>query len=309
LPHIRVMARFLQEYATAVLGQRQRPDNKVFLRAVYRGLLKREPDEAGLDHYGTRLNDGQLTKRGVIRSILDSEEFKQTYGAVIHPLEALHRSRLLLIRECLPPAATILDLGGAAHNHPEGALLTMGYPYQPQQIIIIDLPPDDRIGGPRHAETSREHITASGVHVLYLYRSMADLGDIPDSSVELIVSGESIEHISESDANHVCKEAYRILIPGGSFCLDTPNAALTRLQSPDQMIHPEHQKEYYPGEIRALLERAGLEIADARAVCPMPQSLARRAFDYREMARNVRLSDRPDEGYLFFFRAVKPVQA
>jgi hypothetical protein len=302
------MARFLREYATAVLGKRQRPDNKVFLRAVYRGLLKREPDEAGLDHYLTRLNDGQLTKRGVIRSILDSEEFKQTYGAVIHPLEALHRSRLLLIRECLPPANRILDLGGAAHDHPEGALLAMGYPHRPEQISIVDLPPDDRIGGVNRAERSQEYITPQGTRVMYLYRSMADLNDVADSSVDLIVSGESIEHISESDADHVCQEAYRILTAGGSFCVDTPNAALTRLQSPDEMIHPEHQKEYYPAEIRTKLERAGLEIADARAVCPMPQSLASRVFDYREMARNVRLSSNPEEGYIFFFRAVKPLE-
>jgi SAM-dependent methyltransferase len=308
MAHLRAVARFLGQYAALLAQHRQLPNDDLFLRAAYHSLLKREPDEAGLQHYGSLLRAGSMTKQGVLQSILHSEEFRQVYGCVIHPLEALHRARVLLVQQCLPPADIILDLGGASHDHPEGALLVMGYPHQPQQITIVDLPPDERIGGSRHAEHSQAYVTSQGVRVIYRYRSMADLDDIPDSSVDLIMSGESIEHISESDADHVCSEAYRILRPGGSFCLDTPNAALTRMHSPDALTHPEHQKEYYPHEIRAKLEDAGLRIADARAICPMPESLASRVFDYREMARNVSLSDRPDEGYLFFFRAVKPSQ-
>jgi 2-polyprenyl-3-methyl-5-hydroxy-6-metoxy-1,4-benzoquinol methylase len=135
---------------------------------------------------------------------------------------------------------------------------------------------------------------------------MADLDFLPDGSVEMIVSGESIEHISEAEAEQVCDHAWRVLRPGGSFCLDTPNARLTRLQSPEQFIHPEHQKEYRPDELRAMLERRGFAIADAAAICPMPESLRSGQFDPAEMTRNIGLSDRPDEGYLFFFRAVKP---
>ena len=45
----------------------------------------------------------------------------------------------------MPPAETIIDLGGASHGAHEGALLSMGYPYTPKRITIVDLHPDERI--------------------------------------------------------------------------------------------------------------------------------------------------------------------
>ncbi|HEY3231396.1 MAG TPA: methyltransferase domain-containing protein, partial [Roseiflexaceae bacterium] len=140
----------------------------------------------------------------------------------------------------------------------------------------------------------------------YLYRSMADLAAFKDQSMDLVISGESIEHIEEADADVVCREAYRILKPNGYFCLDTPNAALTRILSPDKLIHPEHKKEYYVHELKDKLERAGFAIVDSKGICPMPESLRSNAFDYGEMIRNIRLSDNPEEGYLFYIKAVKP---
>ncbi len=94
--------------------------------------------------------------------------------------------------------------------------------------------------------------------------------------------------------------------PGGYFCLDTPNAALTRLQSPYRLIHPEHQKEYTFYEMLGMLERAGFEIIGALGICPMPESLKRGLFDFKELTRNVALNERPEEGYLFFLKAIKP---
>lgn len=120
------------------------------------------------------------------------------------------------------------------------------------------------------------------------------------------VSGESIEHITEEEADSVCRAVYRVLRPGGYFCLDTPNAALTRLQSPDKMIHPEHKKEYYVHELRSKLERWGFEIIDVKAICPMPASLQSGVFDYGEAIRNIGLSDNSQEGYLFYLKARKP---
>ena len=135
---------------------------------------------------------------------------------------------------------------------------------------------------------------------------MTDLSWIPDKSVDLVHAGESIEHITEADAWTICMEVFRILRPGGYFCLDTPNAALTRLQSPEHLIHPEHKKEYMVHEIREMLERTGFVILETLGICPMPESLRRGVFDLQELTRNIGLSEKPEEGYLFFFKAVKP---
>lgn len=305
MPHVKVLGQFAGAYAKLLWQEKRLPNHASFLRTAYKTLLKREPDPDGLEHYLDALRTKQLSTVGVLRSLLNSDEFKLVYGAERHPLEALHRSRLMLIQQCVPPADVILDLGGAAHDHPEGALLTMGYPHQPRDIFIVDLPPDDRIGGVKRAEEMQEVVTHNGIRVHYLYHSMADFVSFADASFDLVVSGESIEHISESDANIVCREAYRVLRSGGYFCLDTPNAALTRLQSPDAYIHPEHQKEYYVDEIRAKLLHAGFQIVEAKGVCPMPESLKSGRFDYREMSRNMGLSDYAEAGYVFFLKAQK----
>lgn len=281
-------------------------DHEAFLAAAYEVLLGRALDESGRRHFLAALQRGQISPLAALDSISNSAEFKRRYGMPIRPLDAVHQARMLLFQTRLPAAETIVDLGGAAHNEPRGALLMMGYPHRPRSITILDLPPDDRIGGAEAAEASQELITAEGIAVRYLYRSMADLDPIADGSTDLVVSGESIEHISEAEAEQVCDQAFRILRPGGAFCLDTPNAHLTRIQSPDRLIHPEHQKEYYPAEIRAKLERRGFRIVDAAGICPMPESIRSGVFDFAEMTRNVALSNDPDEGYMFFFKAVKP---
>ena len=55
---------------------------------------------------------------------------------------------------------------------------------------------------------------------------------------DLVYSGQSIEHVTPSDADIVIKEVARVLRPGGWFALDTPNARVTRVQQPD-LIDPD----------------------------------------------------------------------
>ncbi len=281
-------------------------DHERFLQAAYKVLLDRELDESGRQLFLDRMGRGQVGPLEVLDSISNSSEFKRRFDLPIRPLDAVHQARMMLFQTRLPPAEVIVDLGGAAHNEPRGALLMMGYPHRPREITILDLPPADRIGGVDAAEDSQQLVTEEGITVRYLYRSMADLDPIPDNSADLVVSGESIEHISEAEAEQVCDQAFRVLRSGGFFCLDTPNARLTRIQSPDKLIHPEHQKEYYPAEIRAKLEQRGFRIVDAAGICPMPESIRSGVFSFAEMTSNIALSDDPELGYMFYFKALKP---
>jgi SAM-dependent methyltransferase len=306
MAHLRVYGRFVYEYGRQAIRARRWGDATLFVQTAYSIFLKRAADIDGLNYYLQELESGRMTRAGVLRSMIDSKEYQEIYGLRIGTLEALHQARAIVFRELLPPAQIVVDLGGAAHDHPEGALLFLGYPYRPREIYIVDLPPDDRLGGTTGAEAVQQVTTSDGVRVHYIYSSMSELAVFEDRSADLVISGESIEHIPEVEADVVCREVYRILQPGGFFCLDTPNAALTRILSPDKLIHPEHQKEYYVQELESKLRRAGFEIADRKGVCPMPNSLRSREFDYGEMIRNIRLSDNPEEGYVFFIKAVKP---
>lgn len=299
-----ILIRLLFEIGRLALWARRWPDNRLFVRALYRVCLKREPDSDGLDYYLLALQRKTMRRRDVLRSILESNEFKTVHHLPIHPLNALHQARMMVVRQQLPPANIIVDLGGASEGHPEGALLAMGYPHRPYRLIIVDLPPDQRMS--KRSENIQRLVTPDGIEVYYHYGSMTDLSFIPDESVDLVWAGQSIEHVTEEEAVTVCQEVFRVLKPGGHFCLDTPNAALTRLQFPDNLIHLEHKKEYTVDEMRALLQRCGFEVIKAMGICPLRESLQKGIFMEEEIVRNICLSENPEEGYLFYLQAVKP---
>lgn len=301
---IRLFGRSLRERRLLFLEHR-RPDDRVFLRASYRAYLKRDPDETGLRYYLQALQAKTMDRQGVLRSITESAEYKILHGERVGDELALHQARIQLVQTCLPPAEVIVDLGGAAQGVPEGYLLAMGYRYKPREIIIVDLPASERYLASDEAQPLQEFVTVDGVHIRYIYSSMADLSAIPSGSADLVWSGQSIEHVSEEDGDAVCREARRVLKPGGFFCLDTPNAALTRLQSPDGFLHPEHKKEYLVAELIAKLEQRGFGVIEAKGICPMPKSIKQGVFSRDELLSNMKLSDEPEESYLFFLKAQK----
>jgi len=283
-----------------------------FLQAVYRGCLRREPDPEGLRNYLKLLESNALGWEGVLESVLSSEEFLLQYehrSLSVRAMHSLHRARMILFRECLPAAGVVVDLGGASTQDPEGALFALGYPHAPKELVIVDLPPDQRVVRPGTAEPRGTLRASRGTWVRYLYGPMSDLHTIADASVDLVVSGQSIEHVTEEEADRVCGEAFRVLKPGGHFCLDTPNARVTRIQSPGSLIHPEHKKEYLVSELKDKLVRHGFRLAASKGVCPMPGTVASQLFDFGEMARNCALSDDVGNCYLFFLDVLKPAAA
>ncbi|MBA3532463.1 MAG: methyltransferase domain-containing protein [Ardenticatenales bacterium] len=304
MAHLMIISRVVGEYVRQAVTTGRGLDNKLFVETAYRVLFKREPDAEGVGLLTQKLESKEMNKVNVLGVLLKSEEFHVVQGLPIHPLEALHSSRVTLIQKHLPEAKIIVDLGGGSTLHPEGALLGLGYPHHPTEVTIIDLPPEERMLS--SADTSDTYVTEAGIRVRYLYRSMTDLSAIADESVDMVFSGESIEHITEEDGEIVCREAYRVLKSGGYFCLDTPNAALTRIQSPKEFIHPEHKVEYRIPELREKLERWGFTIAEEKGLCQMPNSFKSGVFDSREMSLQRGIFDSAEMCYLFYLKAIKP---
>lgn len=311
-PTRRTLWRFRLALAGALAAawwRRQGIDSAALVEIVYRTYLGREPDPGGRQHYKELLSQGEIGLRGLVTDIERSEEFQVLGWLRLNrtPPDRLHAARLTLIREHLPPANRIIDLGGMSHQGPEGALLIMGYPHAPEEIIIVDLPADKR-----HADWTPddpESATFGTTNVCYLYRSMSDLGGIADGTIDLVFSGESIEHVTPAEAEATVREAHRVLRAGGRFCLDTPNRALTRLLSPDALTHDEHQKEYYLEEITGLLKENGFEIEKTLAICPMPLSVARGVFLWQEMVTGPDIGPNAADGYLFYVQGRKPDDA
>lgn len=271
---------------------------------AYQVMLRRDPDPEGLRTSTDWLRSGDWSNRDLVDSLRASSEFNRFVrfpGKMLG--HSLHASRCQFVR-ALPPARHIVDLGGTDLGNPEGAMVSMGYPYRFESLTVIDLPSEDRHEIYRQQSRADRVETAQGP-VSYRYHSMTDLGDYADSSVDLVYSGQSIEHVPPEDGQHVLKEVSRILKPGGHIGIDTPNGRVTRLQQ-EEFVDPDHKVEYRLEELTAMIESAGLVVADCKGANYSGRGLEAGRFDPDEVAGNSGLYWDAAACYLLCLVARKP---
>ncbi len=299
----------------AVLGlknERKRSGGMVFadltdedaFRMAYEVVLRREPDAVGTADLLPRLKAGQLTRDQIVEFLISSEEFRGLRRAsLLGP--SLHMSRCDFIRS-LPRARRVLDLGGTHQSNDDGALLGLGYPYKVDEVVIVDLRPDDRHPIYRAGGRLTEKRTAMGM-VRYRYHSMTDLSGFEDESFDLVYSGQSIEHIGEDDADLVFDGVYRVLRPGGYLGLDTPNARVTRLQQAE-FIDPDHKIEYTVAELSAKIERSGLRVKELKGLNYAGECLSDGKFSEGTVASSPGIYHEAADCYLIAYLCEKPHQ-
>ncbi len=266
--------RYRRRAANAKLSPEQ------WLTVVYELLLHRAPDAAGSASYLPPLRAGTQTPAQLAEWVLASGEW---WGGVVFTelLPSLHFSRSVFVRS-LPKARRILDLGGTSLGSPQGALVLMGYPYSFEELIVIDLPQDERNELYQEQQSLEAFQSALGP-VSYRYHSMSDLSAYADDSFDLVYSGQSIEHVPVDEADVVLREAARVLRPGGHLALDTPNATVCRVQQPE-LINPDHDYEYTHQEMVEKFHRAGFDILEAKGLNYAGRSLAHGEFSLSEVA-------------------------
>lgn len=234
------------------------------------------------------------------RDLICSDEFFHSWTIAKH-LELIHEARLRLVQHLLPPARRILDLGGA--NAP---LHHMGYRHPFDEIVLVDLPRDQRHEMYQNIVVSEK--TDVG-RVIVCYGDMAELKGFSDASFDLVWSGQSIEHVPREGAVRMIAEAYRVLKQGGRFCLDTPNGLITSIHARTaglEMIHPEHFEEYRPDVLRTLLECPGFQVEAAYGIREMPQTAASGRFDYQDFWRGPAISRNLEASYIQYYACIKP---
>ncbi|MDE3205318.1 MAG: class I SAM-dependent methyltransferase [Acidobacteriota bacterium] len=271
---------------------------------AYQVMLRRSPDPGGRDNSLALLRSG-LTNQELVDSLRASSEYHRDVrypGKLLG--HSLHASRCQFVRS-LPPGRVIVDLGGTDLGNPAGAMVAMGYPYRFDSLTIIDLPSEDRHEIYRQDATTSESVDTPLGPVTYRYHSMTDLSGIPDDSVDLVYSGQSIEHVPPEAGRHVLAEVARILRPGGHLGLDTPNGTVTRLQQ-DEFVDPDHEVEYRLDELRDLIEGSGLAVVDCKGANYSGRGLAAGRFDVDEVAANSGLYWDAAACYLLCVVATKP---
>jgi SAM-dependent methyltransferase len=273
----------------------------LFVRLAYEFILRREPDEGGRRHYIDMMRSGTLSRIQMLDELRSSMEFRES---VVVPdlIVSLHHSRCDFIR-LLPPAKRIVDLGGTHQQDPRGALVAFGYPYGFDSLTIVDLPPDQRHAVYSESTLSGTVVTEKGP-VTYQPGTMTDLGFLPDHSVDLVYSGQTIEHVTEEEGEQVLAEVARVLVPGGWFCLDTPNGPVCRRQQAT-MINDDHKIEYSDAELTAKLGRHGFDIQVALGLNHLGRNAAS-GFDVDEIVRNGGLFWDREHCYLLAYMARTP---
>jgi SAM-dependent methyltransferase len=272
------------------------------LDIVYELILARGPDATGTASYLEGLRNGTLTPQDLAAAAIASGEW-WTVSPFPGLARSLHFSRMMFVRS-LPPARRILDLGGTSLGNPIGALVLMGYPYVFDDLVVVDLPSEERDALYREADAPEVTQTPLGP-VRYRYHSMVDLSDYPDNSVDLVYSGQSIEHVTTQAAESVLSEVGRVLRPGGYLGLDTPNARVTRLQQ-DEFIDPDHEYEYTDAELRTKLGAAGFDVVGAWGLNHAGPSLAAGRFDADETAKARGLFHQIEDCYLLAYLCQVP---
>jgi SAM-dependent methyltransferase len=271
---------------------------------AYQVMLRRRPDPVGIDDYVTGLTTGRLDCDAMVQAIRGSEEYANCIrfgGSMLG--YSIHAGRGQFVRG-LPQARRIVDLGGTHLHRDIGALVALGYPYPFEELVIVDLPSHDRHAIYRSGHLDRE-VTSPLGPVRYRYHSMTDLSGFEDDSVDLVYSGQSIEHVTPDDGSIVVKEVFRVLRPGGWFALDTPNARVTRLQQ-DAFIDPDHKVEYTYRELADLVTGAGLQVVEAKGLNYAGRSLSLGRFDADEVAGNTGLYAAAEDCYILCVIACKP---
>lgn len=274
-----------------------------FIEMSYKLILRREPDEDGLNNFMKRLHKNELSRNDFLDILVDSEEFSQQ---ILHHNmgNSIHQSRIRFIKN-LPKADRIVDLGGSAQGSDKGALVQMGYPYHFSKLYIIDLPLEERHNLYKNNSLVKDVKTEKGM-VEYLYQSMSQLHPIEDKSIDMVYSGQTIEHVTREEASKVYKEVMRVLKPGGHFCLDTPNGRLTRIQQ-DEFIDPDHEIEYTHEQLSSDLKSAGFIIEQAVGLNYMGPVSKRNEFSPQVLAQNCGLYDVIEDCYILAYRCTKPL--
>lgn len=283
--------------------------------AAYRGILSRDPDTSGADHWS------QIVERSgpeaLFAGLVRSPEFRRRFllsqvqsggpdmarwitNWLVHLqiAPALHPARLNLVQNVIPAGSKVLDLGGASQK-PQGALLEMGYPHA-RDLTIVDLPLNIRFKPGVQVDSEFDF---NGTTIRYAYHSMADLSFYPDESFDLVWSGQTYEHITEDEGEALFPQIARVLKPGGIFALDTPNRTLTRiLVGESEWIHAEHKIEYFYEDFVRKFD--GLDIIDRRGILAMPQTL-RHGHGVLAELRNNTVNYTPECSYCFYLAYLK----
>lgn len=147
-------------------------------------------------------------------------------------------------------------------------------------------------------------------NVDWIANSVGDMKSVGASSVDLLFSGQNIEHLSQQDVVGFLLESNRVLKNDGLLIIDSPNRSTTQHLG---YIQPEHTLELTCDEAVALLEAAGFNVFEIHGIWLVIDPHSLRCFDFSTCkegelsytSRQSLASSNPDKSFIWWINARK----
>ncbi len=168
--------------------------------------------------------------------------FFRPFTLPLHQL--VHRHLKALFIEHNSPV--ILDVGGRKSHY------TIGLK---QQITISDIPRDTDVQRDLHLGINSQIIEQTKTRRSNIKEIVYDdltRSKLPDNNYDFVVAIEVLEHVEQDEL--FVENAHRILKPGGTFYMTTPNGDFVENNNPD------HKRHYQRSQLQSLLERHFSEV-------------------------------------------------
>jgi SAM-dependent methyltransferase len=143
-------------------------------------------------------------------------------------------------------------------------------------------------------------------NVRWIQNSVADMFEVPDGAVDILFSGQNVEHLYLQDLEKFFREANRVVRPGGHLCVDSPN----RLVSQDLgYTQPQHVLELSVQDIVELVEASGFTVESVKGIWSCADGVRRFAsateLEGDVEARRAFAADDPQSSFIWWLVARK----
>lgn len=151
------------------------------------------------------------------------------------------------------------------------------------------------------------------VNVKWINNNVSDMSGVTDESVDLVYSGQNIEHLWPNDVIAFISEAWRVLRPEGHLVIDSPNREITAALN---WSNPEHTVEFTVDEALELCALGGFEVRSMKGLwlCKDPKTgknlkqWGHRSIDRLIKKRMLGAADNPEKSFIWWMEAKKTSQ-
>lgn len=278
--------------------------DEAYIKLAYLTLLERNIDETGYRFWLSKISNSTFCRKELITSILSSPEYYMHQKTPFHMM--VHEGRQKWVKQ-MSEYKTILDIGGSSPNIKEGALIELGYKHRPKELYIFDKPVNEQYWGtPKYDQMQKYDFKWGTLTNFYGYaEEIHECEELTNLKFDCVFMGQVIEHLKPEKLNGILSWIKLHLKDDGHFIFDTPNRAITKIQSPNKLIDEDHKYEYTPLELKKILEKHGLAVINETGIVDMPDTYTTKTFNPLESYETSQINSNPQTSYLFAFDCMK----